>query len=169
MLPLDRLVHFQTKWLTLIGEHLQDEHGTIHEYWRIEKADSVIVLPRYRQAILLPPPAYRPGIGQSTLDLPGGRVDRPLPEAALAVLERELLAPAAAIAQLVPLNPAGWWVNSSFSNQKLYGWVADVSPDWPLPDALLAHPIAAYDTLLPEIHCLQCRMVLREARAQGYL
>ncbi|NJK60346.1 MAG: NUDIX hydrolase [Oscillatoriales cyanobacterium SM2_1_8] len=165
----DRLVHFQTKWLTLIGEHLQDDQGTVYEYWRIEKADSVIVLPRYHQSILLPPPTYRPGIGQSTLDLPGGRADRPPAAAALAILERELQIPTTAIARMMPLNPAGWWVNSSFSNQKLYGWVAEIAPDWPLPTSIRTHPTAAYEALVAEIHCLQCRMVLREARAQGYL
>ncbi|MGQ9864691.1 MAG: NUDIX hydrolase [Pseudanabaenaceae cyanobacterium] len=169
MILLDRLLYLQTKWLTLIGEHLQDGQGNVYEYWRIEKADSVIVLPRYRQAVLLPPPTYRPGIGQPTLDLPGGRADRPPAQAARAILERELLVPTPAIAQLVPLNSEGWWVNSSFSNQKLYGWVADIAPDWPVPATVRQHPRVAYDSLLAEIQCLQCRMVLREARAQGYL
>jgi hypothetical protein len=41
----DRFLELHSRWMTLIGEHLQDHRGEILKYWRIEKADSVIVLP----------------------------------------------------------------------------------------------------------------------------
>jgi hypothetical protein len=75
---------------------------------------------------LLPPPSYRPGIGQVTLDFPDGRVaETQTPEqAAIAVLNRELGIETIAITRLVSLNNEGWSINSSFSNQNLYGFVA---------------------------------------------
>lgn len=87
----DRFLELHARWMTLIGEHLQDHQGEILEYWRIEKADSVIVLPIQNGQFLLPPPSYCPGVGQVTLDFPGGRVlDKQTPEqAAIATLKRE--------------------------------------------------------------------------------
>ena len=41
----DRFLELRSRWMTLIGEHLQDDRGQLLEYWRVEKADSVIVLP----------------------------------------------------------------------------------------------------------------------------
>ena len=138
----DRLLEINSRWLNLIGEHLQDDHGEVLEYWRIEKADSVIVLPIQSDRILMPKPSYRAGIGQITLDFSGGRV--PAGEspqlAAIATLKRELGIEASAIAQLIPLNTEGWAVNSSFSNQKLFGFVAHIEPKVKLsPELVTAH------------------------------
>ena len=63
----DRILQFQTKWFTLIGEHLQPSNGTVLEYWRIEKADSVIIIPIQNQQLILPSLSYRPGLGKTTL------------------------------------------------------------------------------------------------------
>ncbi len=167
----NRLLHLQTKWLTLIGEHLQDPNGTLHEYWRIEKADSLIVLPLQNQQILLPPPVYRPGLGTATLDLPGGRcpAEQDRESVAIAILQRELGLPAPAIDHLTPLNTEGWPINSSFSNQKLYGYIAQIRPDAiVLPEYLeAAYPAneSGVRSLLARIQCLQCRLVLREWQA----
>jgi len=60
----DRFLEINSRWLNLIGEHLQDDHGEVLEYWRIEKADSVIVLPIQSDRILIPKPSYRAGIGR---------------------------------------------------------------------------------------------------------
>jgi hypothetical protein len=152
----------------LIGEHLQDHQGNILEYWRIEKADSVIVLPIQDGQFLLPPPSYRPGLGQVTLDFPGGRVlEGQIPEAAaIATLKRELDIEASEIMQLSPLNTAGWAVNSSFSNQKLYGFVAHIYNISTLcPKAIATtYPVSAAGVhrLLQDLNCLQCRAVLLE-------
>lgn len=48
--------------------------GDLCEYWRVEKADSVIVLPIQAGNIVCVAPTFRPGIGRATLDLTGGRL-----------------------------------------------------------------------------------------------
>jgi hypothetical protein len=78
----DRFLEMRSNWFTLIGEHLQDNQGQRLEYWRIERADSVIILPLHHQQLILPPPTYRPGLGQATLDFPGGRVSANQPPSA---------------------------------------------------------------------------------------
>lgn len=164
----DRFLEINSRWLTLIGEHQQDDRGEILEYWRIEKVDSVIVLPIQGDRILLPKPSYRIGIGQTTLDFSGGRViaGQNPQLAAIATLKRELGIEALAIAQLIPLNNEGWAVNSSFSNQKLYGFVAHIEPNAKLDPELVAGTYSltldGIQNLLEEITCLQCRAVLLE-------
>lgn len=164
----DCFLEINSRWLNLIGEHLQDDRGEVLEYWRIEKADSVIVLPIQGDRILIPKPSYRAGIGQITLDFSGGRV--PAGEspqlAAIATLKRELGIEASAIAQLIPLNTEGWAVNSSFSNQKLFGFVAHIEPKVKLSPELVTVTYPATSDgvkdLFKEITCLQCRAVLLE-------
>lgn len=164
----DRFLELHSRWMTLIGEHLQDHRGQILEYWRIEKADSVIVLPIQGDCILLPTSSYRPGVGQVTLDFPGGRVaEEHRPEqAAIATLKRELDIEASSLMQLISLNDKGWAINSSFSNQKLYGFVAYVESTTTLSSELVAdsYPItsAGVQRLLQRLTCLQCRAVLLE-------
>ncbi|MCU0519060.1 MAG: hypothetical protein MUC60_19785 [Oscillatoria sp. Prado101] len=67
---LDKFVEIRSPWLTLIGEHLQDNRGRILEYWRVEKADSAVILTLQNGNLILPPPTDRPGLGQATLDFP---------------------------------------------------------------------------------------------------
>lgn len=164
----DRILELRSRWFTLIGEHWRDSQGQDLEYWRVERAHSLIVLPIHADHILLPPPSYRPGIAAATYDFPGGRLpDSTDPEtAARAILQRELGVDSSAIARLTPLNSDGWIINSSFSNQRLYGWVADLrSPTAALPDTWTIaqrHPTTAIGvrTLLTVLSCLQCRAVL---------
>jgi hypothetical protein len=164
----DRFLELHSRWMTLIGEHLQDPQGHLLEYWRIERADSVIVLPIQGDGILLPSACYRPGTGQVTWDFPGGRLaaGQPPAQAAIAILLRELGVEATAIAQLTPLNTTGWAVNSSFSNQNLYGFVAYIDPSNQSSPALATatYPVtpAGVDHLLQTLNCLQCRAVLLE-------
>ena len=164
----DRFLELHSRWMTLIGEHLQDDRGQILEYWRIEKADSVVVLPRRGDDILLPAASYRPGVGHITLDFPGGRVSagKNPEEAAIEILQRELGIAATAISQPIPLNSTGWAINSSFSNQKLYGFVARIDSSTALVPARVAttYPVteAGVKSLLAELTCLQCRAVLLE-------
>ena len=171
----DRFLDLHSRWMTLIGEHLQDSQGNLLEYWRIEKADSVIVLPIQEDSpaapkgkhILLPAPSYRPGIGQVTLDLPGGRLmqGQTPEEGAIAILKRELGIEADAIVQLKPLNVKGWAINSSFSDQKLYGFVAHIQGEVASSNLIAqtypASPVGVHQ-LLQELSCLQCRAVLLE-------
>jgi hypothetical protein len=167
----DRFLELHSRWMTLIGEHWLDAQGQQLEYWRLEKADSVIVLPIQpdhlgQSHILLPAASFRPGVGQVTLDFPGGRrlVGQTPEEAAIAILHRELGVNATAIAQVTPLNTSGWAINSSFSNQRLYGFIAQIDPATPLALATVAYlaNAAGVDQLLQQLTCLQCRAVLLE-------
>lgn len=164
----DRFLALHSRWMTIIGEHLQDDQGQILDYWRIEKADSVIVLPIQGDRILLPSPSYRPGIGQVTLDFPGGRVPagQTPKQGAIASLKRELGIEAASIMQLIPLNAEGWAINSSFSNQKLYGFVAHLdntaNSSADVTGLIDSASLTDVQNLLQKLTCLQCRAVLLE-------
>jgi hypothetical protein len=165
---LDRFLEIRCRWLTLLGEHWQDDHGQTLEYWRIEKADSVIVVPIHHQQLLLPLPTYRPGRAAETWDFPGGRLPAGQSPAAAVpdILQRELGLSATAIAQLTPLNSTGWAINSSFSNQLLYGFVADIHPTASLDPAMVGQTYpttpSGVQTLLAKLTCLQCRALLLE-------
>ncbi len=165
---LGQLVEIRSPWLTVIGETWETDQQQVLEYWRVEKADSVIILPIQGDRLLLPKPMYRPGLGQATLDFPGGRVDpkTAIADVALNILERELGVMKAGIETLWPLNQEGWAVNSSFSNQKLYGYVAEIKPDYAVrPDHLgtsYTVNLKGIQQLLSDLTCLQCRAVLLE-------
>ena len=167
----DRFLDLQTRWFTLIGEQLETEQGEPLEYWRIERAHSVIVVPLLAEHVILPEPTYRPGVGQATLDLPGGRWSQTysLEFTAKQILQRELAVPDAAIVALTRLNQVGWFVNSSFSNQRLYGFVAQLDPSHPPQTAYVSFPAdtAGVQVLANELCCLQCRAVLQEWQAQS--
>jgi hypothetical protein len=161
------LMDLQTPWLRLVGERLQTSEQQTVDYWRAEKADSAIVLPIWREQIVLPPAVYRPGLGQATLDLPGGRVaaGQDPADAAQAILQRELGVEAAGIVTLERLNTEGWPVNSSFSNQRLFGFQATLTDtDYPFPPGSQSFPFTpdGLRQLLQQIACLQCRAVILE-------
>jgi hypothetical protein len=156
----------KTPWFRLIGEHLENDRGELLDYWRVERSDSVIILPLYRQTWLLPPTVHRPGAGLATLDFPGGRAltDRPLAESALVILEREVQIPPDRVQTCTVLNPGGWWINSSFSNQKLYGFVAEIDERIELnPETIgVVYSIDDSKLLLEQLTCLQCRSLLQQ-------
>lgn len=168
---LERFVEIRSSWLTLIGEKLQDEQQRILDYWRVEKADSVVIVTIQSGRFLLPKLSYRPGVGRATLDFPGGRV---LPEqkaidAVPHILERELGIEESDIINLKSLNQTGWAINSSFSNQKLYGFVAEINSKTTVNSKNLTPTTyntaaSGIDKLLRDLTCLQCRAVLLEWR-----
>ena len=117
----------------------------------------------------MPKPAYRPGVGQTTLDFPGGRVlaEQTIVEAAPIILQRELGIKKSDIISLKPLNQTGWAINSSFSNQKLFGLVAEIDSQTVVnPEKLTSitytNTVNGIDNLLQDLTCLQCRAVLLE-------
>jgi hypothetical protein len=71
---IDRFVEINSHWVKLIAEHLETTEGQIVEYWRVERADSVVILTIQAEKFLFPPTMYRPGVASATLDFPGGRV-----------------------------------------------------------------------------------------------
>ena len=165
---LHAIAQLDSPWVTLYCERWQNEQGTELDYWRVEQADSVIVLPLWRHSILLPPPFFRVGINQLTYDFPGGRV---LPgknpqAAAVEILQRELKITAEAILKITSLNQYGWVINSSFSNQKLYAFSVEINPNYlVVPEKIsgyFSNNKAGIMVLLEKLVCLQCRAVLLE-------
>ena len=165
---LERFVELRTPWLTLIGEKLQDPQGQVLDYWRVEKADSVVIITIQGDNFLLPKSIYRPGVQSKTLDFPGGRVSHNLEPIKVVpqILDRELGIAESAIINLTPLNQTGWAINSSFSNQKLYGFVAEINPKLSINCEQLVTTYSKTSTgvmlLLQDLACLQCRGVLLE-------
>ena len=170
---LDRFLEIRSPWFTLLGEHLEDDRQQVIDYWRVEKTDSVVLLTLHDGQLLFPLLNYRPGLGQATLDFPGGRVSEgQTPETVVPkILEKELGLREDAIAHLTLLNPRGWPINSSFSNQKLYGFVVEIDPTISVnPDLLGAiYPTTSEGirSLFQDLTCLQCRAVLLEWQNQA--
>ena len=85
-------------------------------------------------------------------------------------MKRELGVTESAIARIQPLNAIGWAINSSFSNQKLYGFVAELHPTATVnPELLGAEYSITPDgirDLLKKLTCLQCRALLLEWQNQ---
>ncbi|MFH7242563.1 MAG: NUDIX hydrolase [Spirulina sp.] len=161
------LLDLRNPWLRLVGERLQTPDQQTVDYWRVEKADSAIVLPIWREQVVLPPAVYRPGLGKATLDLPGGRVvaGQDPAVAAQAILRRELGIDATSIVTLERLNTEGWPVNSSFSNQRLFGFRAKLTDvDHSFSPGSQHYPFtpAGLRDLLHKVSCLQCRAVMLE-------
>lgn len=166
---LERFVEIRSPWLTLIGEKLQDDRQRILDYWRVEKADSVVIITIQNGQFILPKPVYRPGLGQTTLDFPGGRVlpEQTTVDAVSNILNRELGISNSDLIRLDPLNQTGWAINSSFSNQKLYGFIAEIKPEIIVkPEKLIStvysHNASGIKNLLQDLTCLQCHAVLLE-------
>lgn len=155
-------------WVSFYCDRLRDNDGQILDYWRVEKSASCIILVVSADGrLILPKPQYRPGIGQATLDFCGGRCDNTSPrDAAVKILQRELnIDLENDVASLIPLNEIGGWViNSSFSDQLLFGFMATLKEDieqaksgalyFECGDELLQGP--------RQLTCLQCRALLME-------
>lgn len=163
---LDRFLEVKSPWMTLIGERLRDDRNRLLDYWRVETDNSAVILTVHNNHLVLPPPMYRPGMGQPTLDFPGGRVPQAVhPQTAVpGLLEKELGVQAEEIVSCTALNEEGWPVNSSFSNQKLYGFVVHLNTSVQLASDRIGekYPLTSggIQSLLDNLTCLQCRAVL---------
>jgi hypothetical protein len=162
----ERIATVESPWVRLIAERWRDDVGRELDYWRVEHAHSVIVAAVQGDRLLLPRKQFRPGLGRATLDLPGGRLPpgvSPL-DAAVAIAARELGLPPEAIGELRQLNREGWPVNSSFSDQLLFGVAAAVDPAAApaLPCEAAPADREGLTDLLRRLECLQCRAVVLE-------
>ena len=112
----ERFVEIRSPGLAFIGERWFEEKEQLLDYWRIEKANSAVIVTIQNGQFLLPVPTYRPGLGKTTLDFPGGRValGEPPVTAVAEILLRELVIAKEAIKNLMALNSNGWAINSSF-------------------------------------------------------
>lgn len=161
---LDQLVRIQSKWVTLIAEKWLTDTGETLEYWRVEKPDSVIVLPLQGKDLICLPPTFRVGVQRATVDFPGGRVGSDQDPIAIVpqILTRELGITADAIQGITPISEQPWLVNSAFSNQRVWGFVAELAPRATVPQAGGRFRLGSPDIsqLLAQLECLQCRAVL---------
>lgn len=170
---IDRFVEIKSKWLTLIGEKIRDHEGKVLDYWRVEKDDSLIIITKYKNFLVFPKQTFRPGIAQITLDFAGGRVGKndSLENIAYKILQRELNLTQDNINFLTPLNHDGFIINSSFSNQKLWGFFCEIKPEISLESlsvgATYALNSSDFSRLLTDLQCLQCRSLLFECVYQG--
>jgi len=171
---LSEFVRVGSDWVTLVGERWLCDKGKELEYWRVEKVDSVIVLPVQGEHVLCVAPTFRPGVGGVTLDFPGGRLPHGRAPADIvpSLLERELSIPPEAITQIEALNSKKWNINSSFSNQGLWAFVAEIQEAFPVPEGLIGAKAktdpAGLAQLKEDLDCLQCRAVLLEWQQRGY-
>jgi hypothetical protein len=58
---------WRLRWLTVIGENLEDDQGQILEYWWVKKADSVIILPIQGDRLLIKLKKRSPGAMKTTI------------------------------------------------------------------------------------------------------
>lgn len=187
---LRSITTLSTPWMTLQGERLLDNQDQELDYWRVEKEDSAVIVTIVGDEFVLPQPVFRPGLGKCTLDFPGGRVpsgtiltntdetnsgrksgkshQQSIVDVATKIVQRELGLPRASlITSIHQVNRNGWPINSSFSNQLLFGIVAhlDISANEELhnTDTLrYSTSTEGVEALLADLNCLQCRMVLSE-------
>jgi hypothetical protein len=156
---LERTIIAKSKWITMFKDRVLSNGGNELEYWCVDRSDSVIIIVRQGNTFVLTPAQYRPGIDQQTLDFPGGRIDNSVDPmiAAAHTVRRELQLEDTVDLQLQPLATGPMFVDSAFSNQKVYGFTVD------LPEAVVIEA-DCYSTeqLLEKLHCLQCRCMLLE-------
>jgi len=170
---LKAIVEIHSTWLSLFAESWKDEQNNELEYWRVEKADSVIILPIWKNFIVLPSKYFRVGANACTFDFPGGRVekDKKPQEMITKILERELGVHSEAINTIKSLNQEGWLINSSFSNQNLYGFVAEIADEYSIPKERIGNIFPKTKDgildLLKILNCLQCRTILLEWKLQN--
>lgn len=166
---LSRIVEIRSPWLSMIGERLRDGAGQELEYWRVEKPDSLVVITVREGRLILPRRSYRPGVGRTTLDFAGGRLEDPslIAETAQAIVRREFkLSGGDLFASRESLNHIGWDVDSSSSSQRAYGIAAELRQDVLIADddigASYPATILGGRELLRDLVCVQCRAVLYE-------
>lgn len=172
---INQFVKIESPWLTLIGEKIKDNQGKILDYWRVEKADSLIIITEYKKQLIFPKLTYRPGIAKITLDFAGGRVNPEitLENNALSILKKELNLEEKDLQNLTQINQQGWAINSAFNNQKLWGFYGQIKPETNLNADFIG---ATYSLtkenlkcLLKDLTCLQCRTILLESICQEFV
>jgi hypothetical protein len=164
----DEISRINSKWVTVFCEQWLDETGAELEYWRVEKDDSVIVVPIQNKQIICAAPYFRPGIKGPGLDFPGGRLNanKTRKEVVCSILLRELGIPEQNILTITPLNKDKWVINSSFSNQGLWSFTATIDPNFEISSSKVGAreraDLEGANALLKKLNCLQCRAVLQE-------
>jgi hypothetical protein len=156
---IDSSVVYQSKWVTVRLDHYLSNGGDKLEYPLVARSDSAIILVRQDNKFILGRPQLRPGVNEHTLDFPGGRVDKGDPNAvASECVRREFkINPDVVLPPLEMLTEQPLIVDSSFSNQRVYGFLLDLPDDFSVEGTRYGA-----DELLAKLQCLQCRAMLLE-------
>lgn len=171
---LSKMVEVRSPWLSLFGERLEDQAGNQFEYWRVERTDSLLVITVHDGRLVLPTRSYRPGVGRATLDFAGGRLQSVdmIPATAEEVVRREFnLDRGDLFASLEELNPIGWDVDSSSSNQRVFGVVGELRKQVSVAEHSIGASYPATGPgareLLGDLVCVQCRALLQDWLAKS--
>ena len=154
-------MEIKSRWLTLIGEYLEDSEGEKLEYWRVEKPDSLVIIPTIGDKYVEPQRYFRPGCNKYTFDFPGGRIEpgKNINDAACEILKRELSIEWTQVTKTYHLNEKGYLINSSFSNQKLFGIIVNLKKECADTKELNFLNLSSFKDTLDKLSCLQCRQV----------
>lgn len=170
-----QIMRLSSAWVSLVAERWLNDSKQRLEYWRVEKADSVIVIPICKGELILLASTFRPGVGCLTMDFPGGRVreDSSPRENVSSILARELGVPEDYTASVTAINNKGWAIDSSFSSQRLWGFEVEIDHRWSGPgdDSVVSMSASTQGLkkLLAQLDCLQCRALLLEWAAHRIL
>lgn len=159
---LSRSVVTKNQWVSLYKDRILSTSGQELEYWCVDRSNSAIVIVIQDGLFLLSDKQFRPGINKSTLDFVGGRIDKKDPKvAAELILRRELQISKSDFLTIKPLNNEPLFVDSSFSDQEIYGFVAEI-------DKQIVTKTKRYtlEELFDNLYCLQCRVMLYEWQRQ---
>ncbi len=161
---LHRIVQLESPWVTVYADQLKDHTGKEVEYWHYDRPDSAVVIALQDDRFLLPEPVYRVGVDEVMLDFAGTRIakDKTPQQAAQTVVVRELGIRTEDIISLTPLLDEPLAVDSSFSSQKLHGFVARIRPQATLAPGVRTYTLANAQQLRRQLHCGQCRLLLDE-------
>ncbi|HTH71908.1 MAG TPA: hypothetical protein VL737_00915 [Candidatus Pristimantibacillus sp.] len=161
---LERILQLESAWVTVYADKLLDDSGRELEYWHCDRADSAVVLAIQGDYFLLPAEQYRVGVEEVMLDFAGSRIgpDVEPSQAAMQVIQRELQIEASDIEKLEPLTDGPLAVDSSFSSQKLHGFVARIRPGAQISADVHKYKLDEAKRLRGDLRCVQCRLLLDE-------
>jgi ADP-ribose pyrophosphatase YjhB (NUDIX family) len=161
-----RVLDVRSDWVDIFCEHWRTPEGQALEYWRVERPDSMIVVPVYEGHLILPLPDFRPGVGRATLDFPGGRMEAgerlDLAHSARRILRKELGVEADDAGLISVLDACGQIINSSFNNQRLFVTSAELRRLTAGNSGCVRVPLAQIDELSRQLSCLQCSYALQK-------
>jgi hypothetical protein len=161
---IHRTLQLKSKWVTVYADKLIDDKGQELEYWHYDRPDSVVAIVIHRGSFLLPLPQYRVGVDLVMLDFAGSRIDnkKSPKENALTVVSRELDIQSDEISSVSLIKGSPFAVDSSFSSQKLWGFIVYINDNAHIPSMVKRYVKKDVQKLRKDLRCGQCRLLLDE-------
>lgn len=172
---LESIATLENPWLKLVCEYLQDDQGRFLTYWRVKRPDSVLIIPIQNHSLILPQKYYRHGVQKMTYDFPGGRHNPNMThaESAVQIVQRELGLSSSDIVSLEPIHETELIVDSSFSNQRVYAFEAQIDRETAIDSDIIAiqqpADAAGAGRMLEHLTCMQCRCALLQWMADRFI